>query len=324
MQFVELDEHGTVYPAGYAPYLDYRPLTEEEQALVAPLLDAVWLQHDLEQQALGYAIEHLVPNHFQEVQQRQEERIAKTLAAVKERLTKEIIYWDHRAEELRLQEQAGKTPRLNSTKARQRADELQARLQRRTEELEQERRIAPLPPVVIGGALVVPGGLLARLQGTRQDDAATFARETQRVERLAMAAVAATEQRLGYEPRDVSRAHVGYDIESAIPGSGRLRFIEVKGRIAGSRTVTLTKNEILTALNKPDDWLLALVEVPPAPDFAEGDAFATGVAEERAAYDVPEGCRVRYVQHPFSREPDFGAVSVNYDWRELWERGQEL
>ncbi len=40
------------------------------------------------------------------------------------RLQKEINYWDHRAEELRAQEQAGRTPRLNSAKARQRADDL--------------------------------------------------------------------------------------------------------------------------------------------------------------------------------------------------------
>ncbi|MEZ5434060.1 MAG: hypothetical protein R3F31_23410 [Verrucomicrobiales bacterium] len=42
---------------------------------------------------------------------------------VKDRLTKEINYWDHRAEELKLQEQAGKAnARLNSNEARKRAD----------------------------------------------------------------------------------------------------------------------------------------------------------------------------------------------------------
>ena len=52
--------------------------------------------------------------------------IAKTEAAVKDRLTKEITYWDHRAEELKLQEQAGKpNARLNSGEARKRADDLQ-------------------------------------------------------------------------------------------------------------------------------------------------------------------------------------------------------
>ncbi|MBW4699477.1 MAG: DUF3883 domain-containing protein [Aphanocapsa lilacina HA4352-LM1] len=68
--------------------------------------------------------------------------------------------------------------------------------------------------------------------------------------------------RQGYQPRDASADKSGYDIESRIPGTGRLRFIKVKGRIQGAESVTVTRNEILRALNKPDDWLLAIVEVP--------------------------------------------------------------
>ena len=41
----------------------------------------------------------------------------------------------------------------------------------------------------------------------------------------------------------------GYDIESRILETGRLQFIEVKGRIEVADTVTVTKNEIITALN---------------------------------------------------------------------------
>ena len=53
---------------------------------------------------------------------------------------------------------------------------------------------------------------------------------------------------------------LGYDIESRMPGTGRLRFIEVKGRVTSAATVTVTKNEILYSLNKPDDFILAIVE----------------------------------------------------------------
>jgi hypothetical protein len=43
----------------------------------------------------------------------------------------EISYWDHRVEDLKHQEQAGKpNARLNSNEARKRADTLQARLQK--------------------------------------------------------------------------------------------------------------------------------------------------------------------------------------------------
>ena len=99
--------------------------------------------------------------------ERRVELLRKTEAAVKDRLTKEINYWDHRAEELKLKELAGHiNAKINSGKARSRADELQARLQRRLQELDEERQLFPLPPVVVGGALVIPGGYLARLKGT--------------------------------------------------------------------------------------------------------------------------------------------------------------
>jgi superfamily II DNA or RNA helicase len=296
LQFVEIDENGTTKTAGPAPYLDYRPPTDaERQALERmPLPD--WIREELESKALEHAALHLVRGHFDEVRLRKEELIDKTLAAVKDRLTKEINYWDHRATELKEQELAGRVnAKLNSGLARQRADDLSARLQKRLTELEQERRLSPLPPVVRGGALIVPLGLLQRLEGLQQGPP-TFAADTERSERLAMETVMETEQRLGYLPKDVSAEKNGYDIESAIPGTGRLRFLEVKGRVAGAKTVTVTKNEILTALNKPDDFILAIVKV-------EGSLAAA-----------------HYVRQPFGREPDFGVTSINYDLEDLLKR----
>ena len=79
--------------------------------------------------------------------------IEKTRAAVKDRLTKEITYWDHRAEQLKLQEQAGKAgARLNSQEARRRADDLQARLQRRLVELDREAQSPPCRPSCRSGS----------------------------------------------------------------------------------------------------------------------------------------------------------------------------
>jgi len=98
MQFVEIDQQGEVRNAGYAPYLDYRPLRDEEKSLVASVLEKEWKNVDLESMAVSYAITHLVHNHFHEVKNRTEEAINRTINAVKDRLIKEINYWDHRAE----------------------------------------------------------------------------------------------------------------------------------------------------------------------------------------------------------------------------------
>ena len=294
MQFVELDREYRAQTAGYAPYLDYRPPREDERALIEQVLESLDLQATIEQAALNYAITELAPGHLQEVRSRREELVDKTMQAVRERLLSEIRYWDHRAHEIRLQEEAGRTPKLNSLRARQRADDLQARLAKRMEELEQERRLSALPPVVIGAALVIPAGLLAQLAGTAPETLDAQARETRRVELAAMAAVMRRERELGYAPRDVSAEKCGYDVESLVPETGKLRFIEVKGRARGAETVTVTKNEILTGLNQPDDFILALVEV-------DGEVAATP----------------RYLTRPFTREPDFGATGVIYRVSEL-------
>jgi len=256
----------------------------------------------LETQALSYAIAHLVPHHMAEVRQVKEPLIIKTIAAVKERLTKEIMYWDIRSVELQAQEAAGRiNARLNSGKARQRTDELEARLHKRLAELAQERQFSPLTPVVLGGALIMPAGLFAKSSKSSEvlKTSELSLQEKQRVEQAAMQAVMSAERQLGYQPVDVGHENRGYDIESTAPDKP-LRFIEVKGKLSDKPTVTITRNEILTALNKPAAWILALVQVPPEPDAP---------------------CDIRYLRHPFSHEPDFATVSVTFDFKKLWELG---
>ncbi len=301
LQFVELTPTGAIRSAGYAPYLDYRPPTDEEKVHLQKALSDGWARADLENQVTSYAIQTLVPTHLKEVKDRREELVQKVMAAVRDRLTKEINYWDHRANVLKDEELAGKAnARMNSAKARQRADDLQARLMKRLQELEQERQLSARSPAVIGGALVVPTGLLKGATPEQPGTPPTFAKDRQRIAELAMAKVMETERALGRNPRDVHEENRGYDIESSIPGTGRLLFIEAKGRAPDARTVTVTRNEILTALNKPDEFILAVVHV-----------------------DDETAKTPRYIRRPFQREPDFGVESVNYDLSELLVRGEE-
>src|SRR5262249_35981653 len=151
LQFVEIDRAGATRTAGPAPYLDYRPPTDAERRPLEGFTPPDWARTDLEGKVLEHATIHLVPEHFEEVRSRKEELVAGTRAAVRDRLTTGTNYWDSRAAQLKERELAGKTnARLNSGLARWRADELTARLQKRLAELEQERRVSPLPPVVLG------------------------------------------------------------------------------------------------------------------------------------------------------------------------------
>ena len=296
--YVELDNNGVTRHLHYAPYLDYRPLADDEPAVDAFLErpECAWIDRDLEQAAQAYAVADVVPEHLAEVRAARLELNDKTEAAVKDRLTKEISYWDHRAAQLALEEGAGKTgARLNSGEARRRADTLQRRLQKRIEELKRAAQISPRPPVVLGGLLVVPQGLVDKMTG-RPEPSVVRPDDTLAVAARARDIVMETERGLGFEPTDRELDKLGYDIESRDPATGKLRFIEVKGRRSDADTVTVTKNEILYSLNKPDDFILALVL------FGSGDD------------DTP---RVRYVRRPFQREPDFGAASVNYALKDL-------
>lgn len=309
LQFVEVARDGRLVNAGYAPYLDYTPLTAEQMAAAQSLLGESWLGEGLESRASAHAIKTIVPEHLREVKSRREALIDKTLIQVKARLLSEIRYWDQRAIEIRAQEDAGRNKgSLNSNNAKQRADELSGRLQKREDELNRERQITARPPTVLGGALVVPAGWFAHMAET---NGAAMLRETpppygapdKEVERLAMEAVMAYERAQGFEPRDVSKENRGYDVESRYPAnhakSGQLRFIEVKGRVADADTVTVTKNEILTALNKPEDFILALVLIG-----------ADGVGKPL------------YLSKPFEQEPDFATASVTFRLKDLMARVQ--
>src|SRR5690606_37748666 len=210
VHFVEIDSAGNVREAGGAPYLDYRPATADEIAQIGHQLEQDWLKgENLERRAAGHAVEHLVPRHLERVRARRLELIDKTEAAVHERLTKEINYWDLRAAELRSQEQAGKiNARQNRQQAEMRADRLAERLKQRKEQLAQERQLSAAPPIVVGGALIIPIGLLL---GKNTPPEIMDRRIT---EQIAMRAVMEAEIALGNHPHDVSAQNIGYDIES--------------------------------------------------------------------------------------------------------------
>ncbi len=297
LQFVEVTRSGQMIAAGYAPYLDYTPATPEQLAAVQALFNETWLGQNLEQRALGFAIQKIVPPHLEEVRTRREAYIQKVMQQVKARLTSEINYWDHRANVLKAQEDAGKSrSNINSGNARRTADELADRLKRRLAELDHEKSIVARPPNVLGGALVVPASWFANAGPTDalRETPPPYGAPDREVERIAMEKVMSFEREQGFEPRDISAENRGYDIESRDPKTDRLRFIEVKGRMKDAVTVTVTKNEILTSLNRPEGYVLAIVFV------------ASGAAETPI-----------YLRQPFSQEPEFGTASVNFKLSEL-------
>ena len=297
LQFVEIDQHGKAFHAGWAPHLDLQPIDDYDLKLVQDVLNAPWLSANLEGLALHHTSQHLVPEHYREVKTRREHQADKVLAAVNERLVKEINYWSNRYIKLTDDVAAGKQPRMQPEMARRRVDELTERLNQRKRELEAMKTVVSSTPVVIGGALVVPQGLLAQRKGETTCCVDAAARSY--IERVAMNAVMDVEHGFGYETKDISAEKCGWDITSRPPANPDTplkpdRHIEVKGRAKGQSTITVSRNEIIYALNQADKFLLAIVIV-------DGDE-----------YDGPH-----YVRNPFTSEPDFGVASINYDLGDL-------
>lgn len=297
LQFVEIDRHGNATNAGWAPHLDLQPIDDYDLGLIKDVMGEPWLNNNLDALALSHASQKLVPEHYEEAKGRRERHADKALSAVHERLTKEINYLYGRAIKLDEDVKAGKQPRIQPENFKRKAEELEARLEQRTKELLEMKNIVSSTPVVVGGALVIPQGLLAQRKGetTFTVDAAARAR----VERVAMEAVIKVEQTLGHAVTDVSAEKCGWDVTARPPRNenGSIkpdRHIEVKGRAKGQSTITVSRNEIIYGLNQADKFMLAVVIV-------DGDSF-----------DGPH-----YIRNPFTVEPDFGVASVNYDLNDL-------
>ena len=297
LQFVEIDEQGNAINAGWAPHLDLQPIDEYDHKLVGDILQAGWLNHNLEALALNHASQQLVPEHYAEIKGRRERQADKTMAAVNERLVKEINYWSDRYIKLQDDVKAGKQPRIQPEMARRRVDELTARLEQRKAELIALKNVVSSTPVVIGGTLVIPQGLLSLRKGETQFSVDAVARA--RVEQVAMNAVMQAELAFGHKVTDVGAEKCGWDVTSRPPANldGSIkpdRHIEVKGRAKGQSTITVSRNEIIYGLNQSDKFILAIVIVDS--DSHEGPF---------------------YVKSPFTVEPDFGVASINYDLSDL-------
>ena len=302
LQFVRVLPDGSTTFAGWAPHLDLEPLASAQRPLLAETLAAPWLNVGLDNRALALAASTLVPQHFSEVADRRIAHIDKTLAAVHERLTKEINFWSDRFEKLTDDKKAGKDVRLNLENVRRTLSDLEARLEHRKKELLSMRHVTSATPVVLSGALIIPAGLLRVLQGEPVSCGSAFSADPaarSRIEQLAMHAVRQSEESRGCRVVDVSAQKCGWDITSyppAIEGKQpESRHIEVKGRIKGATTITVTRNEMLYALNQADKFVLAIVQV-----------------DENEQIDGPY-----YLRNPFDAEPGWGVSSVNYNIQDL-------
>ena len=262
-QFVEVTERVEIIDPGAEPYLNYDPASPEVRALLGDL-DVAWADDGIEQTARAWATANLASPHFAEVEEITVARLDRTRRAVEQRLDSEIRYYDARAAELKQKELHGKNPRQNSGRARQRADDLEARKARRLRELDIEADLVNHAPTVAAAALVIPQGLIDRLTGSSitvidQD----VIKET---DRRAVAAVMAVERSLGRLPVEQDHNNPGFDILSEDPDTGMIYQIEVKGHRPANPEVKVRARQVRQAKQNPERFRLAVVLVPNEPE----------------------------------------------------------
>ena len=239
------------------------------------------------------AYEAGVRPRMEEIHARRDVEIARTRTQVDERLSAEIQLWYERAALAHDEELAERVPRISSAQAQRRARELEERLERRLAELDAATALSAKPPRIRARALIVPEALAGGEPGV-------FARDTAEVDRRAVAAVMAAERALGRSPREMPHSNPGFDISST-DGAGNRVFIEVKGRLEGAPTFTVTANEVAFARTQAGRHRLALVSVSPL-----------GPAHDR----------VRYVRDAFAHiDPTVTTLSYNERWNKYWQRG---
>jgi superfamily II DNA or RNA helicase len=301
-QFVKIFADGMVEAAGSAPHIDLLVPTDEQARYADAMLEGDQFSSQLEDKAIAYAVEYLVPQHRAEEEGTRLERLKATRAAVKRRLQVEIQYWSSRAATLREQELAGRQPKMNADAAARRCEELEARLENRLRLIDLQMQFASGMPAVESGAYVLPKILLDRLSAEASGAPVPerpSQEEIERVDRLAIEAVMAAERALGRSPKMMPHTNPGYDIESSILDAvgrptGELVFIEVKGKTVGVSEVQVSATQIRHSLNSPERFVLAIVPV------------------EDGRANPP-----RYVRRPYRNQLDHTVTSMNLKVAEL-------
>jgi len=292
LQFVEIADDGSISDAGPGPHLDLATPEPAQIDWAKEQLTKGWNLEARLRASEEYARTALAKAHFEEIQSAKTTEIDQVRAEVNERLTREINRLWRQYDLLENRVKAGSVPQMTLDQIRRRISEMESRLESRLIELDQSRNLHFLPPVVVGGFAIIPAGAMTQVAPeVRAVDAAARTR----VEWVAMHAVMDAEKAKGYEVEDVSVQKCGWDVTSRrLDEQGNIaeeRHLEVKGRAKGQSTITVTRNEILYALNQKEKFHLVIVLVGPDDSFD-------------GPYDVG---------NPFEKEPGWAEVSTNLD-----------
>ncbi len=222
-------------------------------------------REDIEEALVKQALESLLA----EIAAQREKEIETITSHVEISLNALIHHQNLRMADLLEQQQNGDSSPLlaaNIKTTEDRLDELNGRLERRREELKQERHCTIADIHHHGRAWVLP-------HPERNSPAIAPMVRDDEIERIAVQAVTAYEEARGWRVESVEKDNRGFDLISRRPHPEdpqtaiEVRFIEVKGRTAVGE-IALTANEYKTAERlKKDYWLYTVFNCGSKPEI---------------------------------------------------------
>jgi ERCC4-related helicase len=295
--YAYVDSFGTVTPAGPAPYLDCVAAPDRPSVTAARQL--AWLS-EAEDKATSWIITNRLPQYLDEVQPRRAAELTKTRELVVKRLESERDRLLLDAAIAAEKERAGEKAKESAESLNRKAVELDARLRKRLQLLDQQALMSTKPPRILTAALVLP---VEMLEGDLPATAPMHAKETKEVERRGVDLVLAREHEIGRRPVEQAFNNPGFDILSTDLKGDTYR-IEVKARLDGSNDFFITHNEVMVGKNAVPRYRLALVKVDP----------------RGAEHDT-----IRYLDNPFATTDlgDFEATGIRGDWVKMWAKGTD-
>ena len=305
LKFYFVSKEGEVTGSGFAPHLDLKSLTKEEERILNGEIEKA-SSMSLAKEKLNSAAQRDSKEFLDTTQSERNTRLDRIQTQVRKRLTTALMTLDRKLAELRRKHRESPKPgdEARIEKTNNQIRNLKERLEARQALLEAQKKIYQDPPKVQGYALVIPQGVINHLPG---HEIVIDINARRRIERLAMDAVMKAERSIGYVPVDCSKENKGWDIVSSPrSGNGDTRFIEVKGRalsnpdgLPGGENVTIhvSKNEVLQGFNLKDKFLLAFVGV-------KGDCA-----------DEP-----LYIRNPFDQQPGWAESGRDFSIKSLLTR----
>jgi len=251
--FLKFNKNGFSSNLEWSSHINLQEICLEDRDLLKNILSDEWINKDINNTAIKYTADNLVPLHYNEIKEGLTKHADKIKNTVRERLNSEIDAITLQAIEL-----GGQGEELRANNAYKIANELTTRLHERLRELDEMQKIVSNTPILLSAVLIIPLGLLLKQKKFIENNPELIEKEKQKKQALDI--VIASEEKNGNNPKNVCNEQCGWDITvQNKSNTSKPHHIKVKYLNKEQSELLLTPLEIIYGLNQADQFILAIV-----------------------------------------------------------------